>query len=501
MFGFFESKKKIEEKVILVPLKEANIYFGSTMERGDDRRYISNPYNKKGVSSAPICSKEDAIKALKIAQGAFKDSKSISLSQRISWLEDVARTIESKKEEFALTLTDEVAKPIAFSRIEVDRCIETIKLTAYELANLHGETIPTDIMPSGKKTISFFKREPVGVVVCITPFNFPLNLVVHKIAPALGAGNTVVLKPTPEAPMIAFMLAKVFIESKYAPKDALSLVYGDAEVGSALVSSNIPRVISFTGSVPVGKIIMGQAGIKKVSLELGGNAATLIDKTADLDLAASRCAFGAFINSGQVCISLQRIYVHTDVYEEFSLLLAEHTAKLKVGNPYDEDTFIGPLIDSNSKQRANDWVQNAIDEGAKVLSSVKEIEGDKNQDSEDNNIFNPTIMVDVTDDMKIVCEEVFAPIVSLIAVDSYEEAMKKINNSDYGLQFSIFTNDLKMTQRFIEDADCGGVVINDIPTLRFDVQPYGGSKLSGVGREGPKYTLEEFTEIKSIVIC
>ncbi len=507
MFRFFKSKKEIEkdiieEKIIPVPLKEANIYFGSIMKSRKDRRYISNPYTKKGVSSAPICSKEDAIKALKIAQDAFKNSKLTSLSQRISWLEDVARTIESKKEKFALTLTDEVAKPIAFSRIEVDRCIETIKLTAYELANLNGETIPTDIMPSGKKTIAFFRREPVGVVVCITPFNFPLNLVVHKIAPALGTGNTVVLKPTPEAPMIAFMLAKVFIESKYAPKDALSLVYGDAEVGSALVSSNIPRVISFTGSVPVGKIIMGQAGIKKVSLELGGNAATLIDKTADLDLAASRCAFGAFINSGQVCISLQRIYVHTDVYEEFSSLLAEHTAKLKVGDPYDENTFIGPLIDSDSKQRANDWIQNAIDEGAKIVSSVKEIEKkDKDENSQDNNIFNPTIMVDVTDNMKIVCEEVFAPIVSLIAIDSYEEAMKKINNSDYGLQFSIFTNDLKMTQRFIEDADCGGVVINDIPTLRFDVQPYGGSKLSGVGREGPKYTLEEFTEIKSIVIC
>jgi len=506
MFGFFESKKNnkeiIEEKVTPIALKEANIYFGSTIQSRDSRKYITNPYTKKGVTSAPICNKEDALKALNIAQSAFKNSKSTALSQRILWLEDVAKIIESKKEEFALTLTDEVAKPIAFSRVEVDRCIETIKLTAYELANLHGETIPTDIMPSGKKTISFFRREPVGVVVCITPFNFPLNLVVHKIAPALGAGNAVVLKPTPEAPMIAFMLADVFIKSKYAPKDMLSVVYGDAEVGSALVSSSIPRVISFTGSVPVGKIIMAQAGIKKVSLELGGNAATLIDKSADLNLAASRCAFGAFINSGQVCISLQRIYVHRDVYDEFSSLLAEHTAKLKVGNPYDEDTFIGPLIDEESKQRASSWIKNAVNEGANIVSLEREEEGKKiDNNSEDNNIFNPTIMTNVTDEMKIVCEEVFAPIVSLIAIDSYEEAMEKINNSDYGLQFSIFTNDLKMTQRFIEDANCGGVVINDIPTLRFDVQPYGGSKLSGVGREGPKYTLEEFTEIKSIVIC
>jgi acyl-CoA reductase-like NAD-dependent aldehyde dehydrogenase len=388
-------------------------------------------------------------------------------------------------------LAKEVAKPIAFSRIEVERCVETIRVTAMELAHLHGETIPTDIMPSGKKTLAYFRREPVGVVACITPFNFPLNLVAHKIAPALGAGNAVVLKPTPEAPMVAYMFAKLFVDSKYAVQDALCVVYGDAEVGSALVQSDIPRVISFTGSVQVGNIITKQAGIKKVSLELGGNAATYIDTSADLEVAAKRCAFGAFYNSGQVCISLQRIYVHETVYEEFTILMAQETSKLKVGSPYEEETFMGPLIDEESKNRAKTWIASAQNEGARVVSGGKEIEG----------IFSPTVMADVRDDMKIICEEVFAPIVSLVAVPSYEVAVKKMNDSPYGLQFSIFTNDLKMTQAFIEDAECGGVVINDIPTLRFDVQPYGGSKLSGVGREGPKWALEEFTEVKSIIIC
>ncbi len=194
----------------------------------------------------------------------------------------MANRLTEEKEHFALMLAKEVAKPIAFSRIEVERCVETIKITVMELANLSGETLPTDIMPSGKKTLAYFRREPVGVVACITPFNFPLNLVAHKIAPALGAGNAVVLKPTPEAPMTAYMFAKLFVDSKYAVKDALSVVYGDAEVGSTLVQSDIPRVISFTGSVPVGNIITKQAGIKKVSLELGGNAATYIDKSADL---------------------------------------------------------------------------------------------------------------------------------------------------------------------------------------------------------------------------
>lgn len=472
-------------------IAEAKIFFGSTETTKTERSQRCSPYDGKVVSTAPICDAEDTKKALQIAKSAAKEAAQVPLSQRILWLEDVAKRLIEAKEDFALMLAKEVAKPIAFSRIEVERCAETIKITAMELAGLHGETIPTDIMPSGKKTMAYYRRDPVGVVACITPFNFPLNLVAHKIAPALGAGNTVVLKPTPEAPMTAYMLAKLFINSEYATPDALSVVYGDAEVGSTLVKSPIPRVISFTGSVPVGKIITSQAGIKKVSLELGGNAATYIDKSADLELAAKRCAYGAFYNSGQVCISLQRIYVNEAVYETFAELMADETKKLKVGSPYEEDTFMGPLIDEESMQRARNWVDSAKKEGARVAAGGEEVEG----------IFPPTVMADVTDEMQIICEEVFAPIVSLVAVPDYETAVEKMNNSPYGLQFSIFTNDLKMTQRFIDDAECGGVVINDIPTLRFDVQPYGGAKLSGVGREGPKFALEEFTEIKSIVIC
>ena len=469
---------------------QAYIFFGSTQENKAQQQTRLSPYTGEIVSSVPVCDTNDTTRALEIAKSATKSAAETSLSQRILWLEDVAKKLDAQKEDFSLMLAKEVAKPIAFSRIEVERCVETIRLTAMELANLHGETIPTDVMPSGKKTLAYFRREPVGVVACITPFNFPLNLVAHKIAPALGAGNTVVLKPTPEAPMVAYMFAKLFVESEYATTDALSVVYGDAEVGSTMVQSSIPRVISFTGSVPVGKIITKQAGIKKVSLELGGNAATYIDKSADVRVAANRCAFGAFYNSGQVCISLQRIYVNADVYDVFADAIAKETTALKVGSPYDEETFMGPLIDKESKNRAKAWIRSAQNEGAKVIAGGSEMDG----------IFSPTVMADVTDDMKIICEEVFAPIVSLVKVSSYEKAIEKMNDSPYGLQFSIFTNDLRLTQRFINDAQCGGVVINDIPTLRFDVQPYGGSKLSGVGREGPKWALEEFTEIKSIVI-
>ena len=472
-------------------IAQAKIFFGSIEENKTQQQERKSPFDDSVVSLAPVCDTQDTIKALEIAKNATKTAANSSLSQRILWLEDVAGKLDAQKEAFALMLAKEVAKPIAFSRIEVERCVETIKITAMELANLHGQTIPTDIMPSGKKTLAYFRREPVGVVACITPFNFPLNLVAHKIAPALGAGNAVVLKPTPEAPMVAYMFAKLFVESEYAVKDALSVVYGDAEVGSTLVKSDIPRVISFTGSVPVGNIITKQAGIKKVSLELGGNAATYIDKSANLQVATARCAFGAFYNSGQVCISLQRIYVHEEIYDEFAKCIAKETQKLKVGSPYEEDTFMGPLIDEESRNRAKNWVESAQKEGAKVIAGGEEIEG----------IFPPTVMADVTDEMKIICEEVFAPIVSLVKVPSYEVAIEKMNDSPYGLQFSIFTNDLSLTQKFIEDAQCGGVVINDIPTLRFDIQPYGGTKLSGIGREGPRWALEEFTEVKSVVIC
>jgi len=481
MFSIFKSNS----------MGEAKLFMGSSEESREVLSERKSPYDNEVVSLAPVCTVEDTERALKIAQQAAKVAAKSPLHQRVAWLEDVADMLREHREDMALTVVHEVAKPLAFARVEVDRCIETLEITAKELIALHGETIPTDIAPSGKKAIAYFSRVPVGVVACITPFNFPLNLVAHKIAPALGAGNAVVLKPTPEAPLTAYKLAKLFNNSKYAIKDALSVVYGDVEVGSTLVKSRIPRVLSFTGSVPVGNIITQQAGIKKVSLELGGNAATFIDVAADVEYATSRCAFGAFVNSGQVCISLQRIYVHADIYDTFSEALARETKTLKVGSPYEEDTFMGPLIDEESLHRAKLWVASAQNEGATLLTGAEVIDGS----------FTPTVMANVTDEMKIVCEEVFAPIVSLVKVESYEEAIEKMNNSPYGLQFSIFTNDLKLTQRFIDDAECGGVVINDIPTLRFDVQPYGGSKFSGVGREGPKWALEEFTEIKSVVIC
>ncbi len=470
----------------------AYCYFGSTCNEKAPIKAVLSPYDQSVVSYASVCTQADAKSMLNIAHNASKAAKSAPLHQRINWLMDVAAKLENIKEAMAKTITDEVGKPVRFSRIEVDRAIETIKLSASAMMHINGETFDTTAMPSGKKTLSFYKREAVGVVLAITPFNFPLNLVVHKIAPALVAGNAVILKPTSQAPLSAFKLVKLFIESPYASKDALSLIYSGVGVNDALVQSDIPRVISFTGSVSVGKEIMQKAGIKKIALELGGNAATYIDASANVALAAKRCAFGAFINSGQVCISLQRIYVHTAVYEAFSKALVEETKVLHVGSPYDDKTFIGPMVNQSAVDKAKRWIQSALNEGAQCLCgfTCKDL------------MFEPTIMGDVREEMNIVCEEVFAPIVSLIKVSHYEEAKHKINASSYGLQHSLFSNDLAMVSDAIEHFEAGGIVVNDIPTLRFDMQPYGGVKQSGIGKEGPYYALlDDYTQIKSVVIC
>jgi acyl-CoA reductase-like NAD-dependent aldehyde dehydrogenase len=303
--------------------------------------------------------------------------------------------------------------------MEVQRCIDTLRVAVASAIEFGGETFNTDAMPSGRKTISYYKRVPVGVASLITPFNFPLNLIAHKLAPALLMGNSVVLKPTPEAPRIAYEFVKLFNTSSKRSPNALSLVYGDAEVGNELVSNSIPRAVSFTGSVPVGKIILKNAGIKKVALELGGNAATFIDESANLEVSAKKCSVGAFINSGQVCISLQRIYVHENIADKFAELLAKETNSLIVGDPYDINTFMGPLINEEAVSRAKSWVDSAVAEGAKVLTGNKA----------EGRVFYPTVLTDVTDDMNIVCEEVFAPIVSIVKVKDFDEALSKINNS------------------------------------------------------------------------
>jgi len=470
---------------------DAHIIINGNIEEREERRFVVNPYTKKEVSSYPLCSRLDAERALFAAMLATKKAKESKLADRIEWLLDVSNYLKHNKEEFARTITDEIAKPIKFARIEVERTVETIKLSALYASSVLGKTIPTDATDSGFKTHSYYTRVPVGVVGAITPFNYPLNLVAHKVAPALAMGNVVVLKPSPEASYCAYKLMDAFLKSPHALPEAINIVYGDAEVGAEIVGSDIPRVLSFTGSVSVGEIITKNAGIKKLSLELGGNAATFIERSCDLKKAASRCTLGAFVNSGQVCISLQRIYVDEAIYDEFAQLLKNECAGLKVGSPYEEDTFLSSLIHDDAQSRALGWINSAKNEGATILYGGEIRDG----------VLMPTVLADVKEHMSIVCEEVFAPIVSLIKVRDYKEAFEAMNNSPYGLQFSVFTKDIDIIKQAIDELDAGGVVINDMPTLRFDLQPYGGVKYSGIGKEGPLFAMEEFSEIKSIVIA
>lgn len=470
--------------------KKAEIFIGSTVKNGKSYETINNPYSGEAATKVAVCSTQDVLDAITTANLAKVAMKNSPLYQRIAWLNSVADYMEANSEIFAEAITLESAKPIASSRTEVARAVETIRLTAMEALNFHGELFNSDAMPSGAKSLAYYKRVPLGVVVAITPFNFPVNLIVHKVAPALAAGNSVVLKPAPQTPYCGYLVAKAFIDSPYAIKDGLSVVYGDSEVGDLLVKSSDVNKISFTGSVPVGKIILKNAGLKKVSLELGGNAATYIESSSDLSHAAKRCAVGAFGNAGQVCISLQRIYVDRAVAKEFGELLKIEAEKLKVGSCFDESVFLSAMIDKEAQKRAENWIASAVSEGATLVAGGVDNDG----------VLRPTVLAGVHDGMSVVCEEVFAPIVSIVEVDSYEEAVAKINASPYGLQFSIFTKQLDLALRAVDDFECGGVVVNDIPTLRFDVQPYGGTKQSGLGREGPKFALEAMSEIKSVVI-
>ncbi|CAA6816142.1 MAG: Aldehyde dehydrogenase [uncultured Sulfurovum sp.] len=446
MFGIFHGNPIV---------KDAKIYMGSKEEIREEMMECKNAYMNAVVTRVPLCSVEDTKCALKIAKSAVKETKSSSLEQRISWLEDVANVLEVYREDMAQTLVDEVSKPITFARIEVDKCVETIRLIAQELLLLDTKNMLTSLRENSKTNIGYFTTVPLGVVVCITPYTFPLNLVAHQIAPALAVGNAVVLKPTSEAGLTAYKLAKIFNKSKFAIKDALSVVYGDFEVSNTLIKSSIPTIISFMGSVSMENIIKQQAGIKKVKLELRGNTAIFIDDSADIKYAASRCVVGAFVNSGQVSIPLQHIYVHAFMYEEFAKAMVRETKKINIGSPYEEDTFMGSLINQESMRRAISWVESAQNEGAKLLIGAVVLD----------DIFHPTVLSEVRDDMKVLGEEVFAPIVSLIKVKSDEEVISKMNDNPDILQCSIFTNNLNRIQKFIDDVVCEELRVNDV----FDV--------------------------------
>ncbi len=470
---------------------EKRMLIGGEWKDSPQKIDVVYPYTGEVVGRVPKGTEEDVLRAIESAKEGFKDISSLTAYQRYEILMRTARIIEERAEEFARTLVYEVGKTIKEARTEVQRAIQTLIFSAEEAKRLNGETFPVDAHPNGVGKVGFYIRVPVGIVSAITPFNFPLNLSMHKVAPALACGNAVILKPSERTPLTPLMLAEALLEAGLPPK-ALSVIPGYGDVGKAMTTHPDVRVVSFTGSKKVGEIITRQAGIKKVVLELGSNSAIVVHRDGDLDKAVQRAIAGGYAIAGQVCISVQRVFVHEEVFDDFIERLREKVRTLRVGDPMDENTDVGPLITEGDVMRIREWIDEAVQKGARVETGGTPLK-------ERTALFEPTIVSLVPTDTKLFKEEAFAPVVVVDPYKEVEEAIELVNDSEYGLQLGVFTRDLKVAWEFIEKAEVGGVLINEGPTFRVDHQPYGGVKNSGIGREGPKFAVEDYTEIKTVI--
>jgi len=451
---------------------------------------VKNKYNGQTVAALPTARREDVDAAIAAAQRASQVMADMPAYKRAEILFKTASLLRERSEDFAKTIAAEAGKALKFARAEVERAISTFTIASEEAKRLHGETFPLDGVPAGEGYFGFWVRRPVGVIAAISPFNFPLNLVAHKVAPAIASGNSVVLKPATWTPLAAVKLCQV-LQDAGLPAGAINLIVGPGgTVGEWLITD--PRVdkITFTGSPPVGAHILAVAGIKKVTLELGNTSPVIVAPDADLDFVAKRCAVGAYYNSGQVCISVQRIYSQKEVYEPFAEKFVRATDAMVVGDPLDERVDVGPMIDSKEVDRIEGWMREAQSSGAKVLAGGKR----------DGAVYYPTVLTNVRPDMKVVSEEVFAPVASVISCDDFEESLKQANDTKFGLQVGVFTKDIDRVLKAVKRLNFGGVIINDTPNFRADHMPYGGNRQSGLGREGVKFAMEDMTNIQMVAI-
>jgi acyl-CoA reductase-like NAD-dependent aldehyde dehydrogenase len=450
---------------------------------------ITNPYTGGGIGSVPEFSEAQVRDAISRAMKAAPVMAAMPAHQRSTILNNTAHLIRAQQEDLTRLMASENGKPLKYSRAEVSRAVDTFNFAADEARRLHGETIPLDAAAGGVGKIGYYVRVPVGVIGAITPFNFSLNLPAHKIAPAIAAGCPIVVKPAPTTPLMLLRLADILREAGL-PEGGCEIVTGDVAVGTWLTTDPRIAMISFTGSAPVARKITQSAGLRRVTLELGGNAATVVEADANLDHAVSRTVMGSFAYSGQVCISVQRIYVHRSQYEEFRGKFLDATRKLVLGDPLSDKTDVGPMISDMAAERVEQWVNEAVSQGATLALGGKR----------EGRLYYPTVLEQVSDEMKVMCAEVFGPVVSLVAYDDFEAALDQVDNSDFGLQAGVFTRDLNKAMRAVQRLNVGGVIINDVPTLRVDNMPYGGNKDSGVGREGPRFAVEEMTTLKMVVV-
>jgi len=468
--------------------KEYPIFIGNTAVKTKEKKVITCPHDNTPVGTAYVANDTHIAHAIKKAVKCFEISKNIPAYERSGILLSIAKDIENTSEAFAETLALECGKNIIFARGEVQRAIQTFTLAAEEAKRIDGEFFGLDSVPKGVHTHALVKRFPIGPILGITPFNFPLNLVAHKVAPALAVGNPIIIKPSSLAPLSALNLAEIVV--KYVPDGMLSVLPCSGPTIMDAVKSQDIKMISFTGSPPVGWKLKDQCGKKRICLELGGNAGIIIDEDADINNAIEKSIIGGFAYAGQVCIHSQRFYIHESIFEEFKNKFVEKTKEIKLGHPLDEQVFLNCMISEQEAIRAENWIKEAVEQGAKILYGGKR-EGTK---------LEATILANTKPEMKVEKNEVFAPVVTLTPFDNFEDAVEMVNNSSYGLQAGVFTNNLKHIKYAFRELEVGGVIINNTPTFRVDQMPYGGVKNSGFGREGVRYSIEEMTELKLLVI-
>jgi len=450
---------------------------------------IKAPYDGAIVGRVFQGRRSHAEAAIAAAVKAFGTTRRLPAFERQRVLRRVAEGIAKRKEEFSRALCQEAGKPIKAARTEVERAIFTFSVAAEESTRIYGEYLPLDWQEYTAGRWGIVKRFPIGPIAGITPFNFPLNLVAHKVAPAIAAGCPMVLKPAPQTPLSSLLMAEVVQQAGW-PDGALNVIPLSNDDAALLVTDDRIKMISFTGSVAVGWQIKKNSGKKKVILELGGNAGVIIHNDADIEYAAERCVAGGFGYAGQTCISVQRILVQQSVYGKFTDMFLAGVKNLQIGDPLDEATDVGPLIRESDAQRAVDWIQEAVRGGARVLCG-----GNRK-----GSIVEPTVLTGTKPEMKVNCQEIFGPVVTVEPYAEFDEALRQINSSAFGLQAGLFTRDAKRMFQAFEELEVGGLLAGDVPTFRIDHMPYGGVKDSGIGREGLRYAIEEMTEPKLMVM-
>jgi len=462
---------------------------GGELRAGVESAAIRSPYSGELIGRAELAGSDDVAAALDAAVAAGPAAAALPSHARAAVLNRIGAGVAQRRDALAGLLAAEAGKPLALARAEIDRAVFVFRQGAEEAGRMGGEVIPMDLQPHGERRWGITRRFPLSPITAIIPFNFPVLLAAHKLAPAIACGATMVLKVPPQDPLATLLLGEIVRESGY-PAGAVSILLCSNEAAAPLIDDARVRMITFTGSARAGWAIRRRAPTKRVTLELGGNAAVMIEPDADLEHAVRRCVAGGYLYAGQSCISTQRILVHEKLYPRFTELFVAAVKALRTGDPLADTTDVGPMIDQASAERAAQWIAEAVAAGARVATGGRR----------DGAMLQPAVLLDTTGAMRVNCEEIFAPVTTVRSYADFDAAITAVNDSAYGIQAGLFTNDMRTILRAFERVEVGGLVVNDVPGFRVDHAPYGGVKESGQGREGVRYAIEEMTELKLLVL-